>query len=68
MKRLLYLRDSERFWQVFSEERDKTRAQLASLPYTDKIRIMARMRDLFPRPNSQSKSSGSLIETEGEVD
>ena len=48
MRKLLYIKDSERFWRVFTEERDKERKRLSELPFAEKIEIMAEMREAFP--------------------
>ncbi|HUT03965.1 MAG TPA: hypothetical protein VM163_08765 [bacterium] len=50
MKKLLYIKDSQQFWKVFSEERDKVRKQLSRLPFAEKIEIMSKMREAFRRP------------------
>ena len=68
MKKLLYLKDSEEFWKVFSEEREKIRRRLQGLPFAEKVEIMARMRKLFPRPPAQPMSGGRLTTTEGDTD
>jgi len=68
MKKLLYLKDSEEFWQVFSEEREKVRKRLQGLSFAEKIEIMAKMRELFPRPPAQSVSGGCPTTTEGDTD
>jgi hypothetical protein len=43
MKKLLYARDSRRFWQIFNDEREMRRKKLASLPFARKIAIIERM-------------------------
>jgi len=43
MKKLLYAKDSEEFWQIFNEEREKRRNKLAKLPFAKKIVIMEKM-------------------------
>lgn len=43
MRKLLYAKDSEEFWQIFSEERDKRRKKLARLPFARKIAILEKM-------------------------
>jgi len=50
VKKLLYIKDSERFWKVFNDERKKTRESLAQLPFAEKIEIMSKMRERCPRP------------------
>ncbi len=68
MKKLLYITDSEQFFQVLNEEKEKVRARLRQLPFAEKIKIMARMRELFPRPAAQPRSGGCLAATEGDTD
>jgi len=43
MKKLLYAKDSEEFWQIFNEEREKRRNKLAKLPFAKKIIILEKM-------------------------
>ena len=43
MKKLLYAKDSEEFWQIFNEEREKRRNRLAKLPFTKKVVILEKM-------------------------
>jgi len=43
MKKLLYARDSEEFWQIFNEEREKRRNKLARLPFVKKVAILEKM-------------------------
>jgi len=43
MKKLLYAKDSEEFWQIFNEEREKRRRQLAKLPFARKVAILEQM-------------------------
>jgi len=43
MKKLLCAKDSEEFWQIFNEEREKRRRQLAKLPFARKIAILEQM-------------------------
>ncbi len=43
MKKLLYAKDSEEFWQIFSEEREKRRKKLARLPFARKVEILEKM-------------------------
>lgn len=47
MQKLLYLKDSEKFWKVFDKERRKSRRQLQSLPFARKIEILSEMQKLF---------------------
>jgi len=42
-KKLLCAKDSEEFWQIFNEEREKRRRQLAKLPFARKIAILEQM-------------------------
>ena len=44
MRKLLWIRDSEEFWKVFSEERESRRKQLRNLPFAKKIEIVEKMR------------------------
>ena len=48
MKKLLWIKDSEKFWKVFSEERKKIRRQKRDLPFAKKIEILSSMQKLFP--------------------
>ena len=43
MRKLLYARDSEEFWQIFNEEREKRRNKLAKLPFAKKVAILEKM-------------------------
>lgn len=43
MRRLLYAKDSEEFWQIFSEEREKRQKRLAKLPFAKKVAIIEKM-------------------------
>ena len=43
MKKLLYAKDSEEFWQIFNEEREKRRKKLAKLPFAKKVVILEKM-------------------------
>ncbi len=43
MKKLLYAKDSEEFWQIFNEEREKRRNKLAKLPFAKKVVILEKM-------------------------
>ncbi len=43
MKKLLYAKDSEEFWQIFNEEREKRRNKLAKLPFAKKVIILERL-------------------------
>ena len=43
MKKLLYAKDSEEFWQIFNEERVKRRNKLAKLPFAKKVVILEKM-------------------------
>ncbi len=43
MKKLLYAKDSEEFWQIFNEEREKRRNKLARLPFAKKVVILEKM-------------------------
>jgi len=43
MKKLLCAKDSEEFWQIFNEEREKRRRQLAKLPFARKVAILEQM-------------------------
>ncbi len=43
MKKLLYAKDSEEFWQIFNEEREKRRNKLAKLPFAKRIVILEKM-------------------------
>ncbi len=43
MKKLLYAKDSEEFWQIFNDEREKRRRQLANLPFAREVAILEKM-------------------------
>jgi len=43
MKKLLYVKDSEEFWRIFSLEREKRQKKLANLPFARKIEILEKM-------------------------
>jgi len=43
VKKLLWAKDSEEFWEVFSKEREKRRKQLRRLPFAKKIEIVSEM-------------------------
>ncbi len=43
MKKLLYAKDSQEFWQIFNEEREKRRNKLAKLPFAKKVVILEKM-------------------------
>jgi len=47
MKKLLWIKDSERFWKVFSKERKKIRRQKRNLLFAKKIEILSSMQRLF---------------------
>ena len=47
MKKLLWIRDSQKFWKVFSEERKKIGRQRRNLPFAKKIDILSSMQKLF---------------------
>jgi len=49
MKKLLWIKDSEEFWKVFSEEREKLRRKRKKLPFAKKIEILSSMQKLFPK-------------------
>ena len=69
MKKLLYITDSEEFFRVLNEEKEKVRARLRQLPFAEKIRIMTKMRELFPRPIAPgSEPDQHLAATEGDTD
>ena len=69
MKKLLYITDSEEFFLVLNEEKEKVRARLRQLPFEEKIQIMARMREMFPRPIAPgSEPDQHQTATEGDTD
>ncbi len=43
MKKLLYTKDSQEFWRIFNEEREKRRNKLAKLPFVKKVAILEKM-------------------------
>ncbi len=57
MKKLLYIRDSEEYWRVFTEESEKRRKRLQRLPFSEKIKIIARMQELFGSPRKKKSKS-----------
>lgn len=40
MKKLLWIKDSKKFWKVFSKEREKIRRRLQRLSFTKKIELL----------------------------
>lgn len=40
MKKLLWIRDSKKFWKVFSQERKKSRRRLQNLSFAKKIELL----------------------------
>ena len=68
MKKLLYITDADEFFRVLNEEKDMVRERLRQLPFAEKIKIMVRMRDIFPRPAAQPRSGGGLAAKEGDTD
>ena len=48
MKKLLWIKDSEEFWEAFSKEREKRREQLRKLPFAKKIEIISKMQKMAP--------------------
>jgi len=49
MKKLLWIKDSKEFWEVFSKERVMRREKLRRLPFAKKIEILSRMQKMsFP--------------------
>jgi len=49
MKKLLWIKDSEEFWKVFSRERDKIRKRKRKLPFAKKIEMLSSMQKLFSK-------------------
>ena len=49
MKKLLWIKDSKKFWQVFSQEREKERERLKNLSFARKIEILSQMQKIFPK-------------------
>jgi hypothetical protein len=47
MKKLLWIKDSKKFWQVFSQEREKEKKRLRNFPFAKKIEILSRMQRLY---------------------
>ena len=43
MRKLLYAKDSEEFWRIFAEEREKRRQKLARMPFARKVAILEKM-------------------------
>lgn len=66
MKKLLWMKDSEEFWEVFSKEREKRRKQLKKLPFAKKIEIVSKMQKMaLPKraaPKQMNKQSGKIRE------
>lgn len=48
MKKLLWIKDSKKFWQIFSQEREGEKRRLKNLPFAKKIKILSQMQKLFP--------------------
>ena len=58
MRKLINITDSEEFWQIFTEEREKNRKKQARLPFAKKVDILEKMRKetlLFPRRSKGAK-------------
>lgn len=43
MKKLLWIKDSKKFWQVFNQERENDKRRLRNLPFAKKIEILSQM-------------------------
>ena len=59
MKKLLYAKDSEEFWRIFSEEREKRRKRLARLPFARKIAILEKMQADTISPQESPTEKGT---------
>jgi len=46
MKKLLWIKDSGKFWEVFNQERRKRREKLRKLPFAKKIEIVSQMQKM----------------------
>jgi hypothetical protein len=55
MKELLWIKDSEEFWEVFSKERKKTRRKLNNLSFAKKIEILSQMQKTFAEYGKKSQ-------------
>ena len=50
MKKLLWIKDSKEFWEVFDKEQRKKREKLRRLPFAKKIEIVSRMQRMsYPK-------------------
>jgi hypothetical protein len=57
MKKLLWIKDSKEFWEVFSKERMRRREKLRRLPFAKKIEIVSWMQKMsLPKRAKQDKS------------
>ncbi len=63
MKKLLWIKDSEEFWQTFTKEREKDRARLRALPFAKKIDIVAKMQEEFRPLRRKSRGRRKPIGT-----
>ena len=43
MKKLLYIKDSQKFWEIFNQERAVRREKLRKLPFARKVAILEQM-------------------------
>jgi len=59
MKKLLWIKDSKEFWEVFSEEQRKRREKLRRLPFAKKIEIVSKMQkaNLIKKPAEVQRGS-----------
>lgn len=59
MKKLLWIKDSKEFWEVFSEEQRKRREKLRRLPFAKKIEIVSKMQkaNLIKKPGKVQRGS-----------
>ncbi|MGB2705682.1 MAG: hypothetical protein WBC74_02330 [Candidatus Omnitrophota bacterium] len=67
MKKLLWIKDSKKFWKVFSQEREKSRKNLRNLPFAKKIELLEKWKkkaeDLKNLPLALDKSERKSILT-----
>jgi hypothetical protein len=61
VKKILWIKDSEEFWEVFSKEREKRREQLRKLPFAKKIEIISKMQKMAPPKRAVPKLTNKQI-------
>lgn len=68
MKKLLYITDSEEFFRVLNEEKEKVREQLRQLPPAEKLRIASTTSKLLHRAIRRSEPEQHQAATKGDTD